>query len=80
MRNEWHFEKNFAAKDMQVLLTKAEKRAREEGKQTVFFHAGTLINPERLENFKKRKTVNEGDVSSSASKLIACMLDIMCLS
>jgi hypothetical protein len=79
MRNEWHFEKNFASKDVQVLLAKAEKRARE-GKETVFFHAGTLIHPERLENFKKRKIVNEGGVSPSAGGLIACMLDVKCLS
>ena len=42
---------------MQVLLAKADKRAREEGKETVFFHAGAAISPERLENFKKRKIV-----------------------
>lgn len=53
---------------MQVLRAKAEKRAREDGKQTVFWHKGKRVEHERFENFKKRKIANEGDVSPNASE------------
>lgn len=67
VKNEWRFEKNVSAKDMQVLVAKAEKRARDEGKETVFWHAGVRIRPERVENFKKRKIVGNGDVASPSA-------------
>ena len=65
------FEKNFASKDLQVLVAKAEKRERDKGKETIFWHAGSKINPERIQNFKKRKIVSDGDgdaVFSNAGK------------
>jgi hypothetical protein len=38
---------------------KAEKRARDEGKRTIFFNRELQIAPGRIENFKKRKTERE---------------------
>jgi hypothetical protein len=61
---EWKFEKNIAAADMRVLIAKGEKRKRDEGKKTKFFHSGTEIKPERFENFKKRKNTKYMDVAS----------------
>jgi hypothetical protein len=53
---EWRFEKNISATDMNIIVAKAEKRVREEGKETVFFHGKTEITRERIEQFKRRKT------------------------
>lgn len=41
---------------MGIVVAKAEKRAREEGKETIFFHGEAQITPERIEQFKRRKT------------------------
>jgi hypothetical protein len=53
---EWRFEKNISATDMSIIVAKAEKRVREEGKETVFFHGQSEITRERIEQFKRRKT------------------------
>lgn len=53
---EWRFEKNISATDLSIIVAKAEKRVREEGKQTVFFHGNSEITRERIEQFKRRKT------------------------
>jgi hypothetical protein len=51
---------------MNVIVAKAAKRAREEGKETVFFHGKNQITEERIETFKKRKTA-EGQEGASPS-------------
>jgi hypothetical protein len=53
---EWRFEKNISGTDMSIIVAKAEKRVREEGKETVFFHVQSEITRERIEQFKRRKT------------------------
>ena len=53
---EWGFEKHISATDMSIIVAKAEKRVREEGKETVFFHGQSEITPQRIERFKRRKT------------------------
>jgi len=63
---EWNFEKHLSKTDMAVIVAKSEKRLREEGKQTAFFHGGSQITLEKLENFKRRKTL------TSASSPSAC--------
>jgi len=52
---EWNFDKHLSQTDMAVIVSKGEKRTREEGKETLFFHGGLQIRPEKLENFKRRK-------------------------
>ncbi len=42
---------------MSIIVAKAEKRGREEGKETVFFHGQSEITRERIEQFKRRKTI-----------------------
>jgi hypothetical protein len=55
---------------MKVVVAKAEKRLREDGKDTVFFHNGLMMPPEKIENFKRRKIVRESDPASpSAGKV-----------
>jgi hypothetical protein len=49
---------------MKIVVAKAEKRKREEGKDTIFRHNGLIIPPKKLENFKRRKTVRESDPAS----------------
>jgi hypothetical protein len=49
---------------MNVLVAKCGKRKRDEGKDTKFFHMGTEIKSEKLENFKKRKSTKTMDVVS----------------
>jgi hypothetical protein len=64
---EWNFDKNISASDMTIVLSKVEKRAREEGKDTVIFHGGTSITRERIEQFKRRKICRKDiEVSPSA--------------
>ena len=63
---EWNFEKNIPASDMAMVLSKAEKRSREEGKETTIFHGGNQISKERIEQFKRRRTFRE-EVAMSPS-------------
>ena len=64
---EWRFEKNLSASDMSIIVAKSEKRVREEGKDTVFFHGQSEITQERIEQFKRRKTTKAvGEVFSRA--------------
>ncbi|PQE10462.1 hypothetical protein CJF30_00010429 [Rutstroemia sp. NJR-2017a BBW] len=65
---EWKFDKNLSIKDMQVVVAKQQKRAREE-KDTVFMHGSAEITSERIENFKRRKVSKMPHaVSPSAGK------------
>jgi hypothetical protein len=66
---EWKFDKNISATDMSVLVAKAGKRMRDEGKRTVFFLGESQITRERIEQFKRRKLTREiDDVSAEAGK------------
>jgi hypothetical protein len=51
---------------MRILDAKAEKRAREEGKETLF-EIGSQIDPERFELFKRRKATKEADSASPSA-------------
>ncbi|CZS88978.1 uncharacterized protein RAG0_00475 [Rhynchosporium agropyri] len=64
---EWRFEKNLSKHDMEIIVAKARKRSRDESKNTIFFYGATQIRPERIENFKKRKTASDKYVVSSRS-------------
>jgi hypothetical protein len=61
---DWNFEKYLPAAWMKTIVAKAEKRACDENKATVFFYGESQIAPERIENFKKRKTTKEAKVVS----------------
>jgi hypothetical protein len=66
---EWKFDKNISATDMGVLVAKAGKRMRDEGKMTVFFLGESQITRDRIEQFKRRKLTREiDDVSAEAGK------------
>jgi hypothetical protein len=66
---EWKFDKNISATDMSVLVAKAGKRMRDEGKRTVFFLGESQITRERIEQFKRRKLTREiDDISAEAGK------------
>jgi tetratricopeptide (TPR) repeat protein len=41
---------------MSIVVAKSDKRVRDEGKETVFFHGETQITRQRIEQFKRRKT------------------------
>ena len=58
---EWRFEKNISATDMNIIVAKADKRVREEGKETVFFHGQSEITRERIDQFKRRKTTKTAE-------------------
>ncbi|PVH87417.1 hypothetical protein DL98DRAFT_525470 [Cadophora sp. DSE1049] len=62
---EWRFEKNLSKHDMEIIVAKARKRTRDESKDTIFYYGSTQIRPERIENFKKRKTASGKYVVSS---------------
>jgi hypothetical protein len=40
---------------MSIVVAKSDKRARDEGKETFFFHGETQITRQRIEQFKRRK-------------------------
>jgi hypothetical protein len=65
----WGYEKYLSSADKKILVAKADKRTREEGKNTAFFHRGSEIQPNKIECFKKRKMTNFVEaVSPSAGK------------
>jgi hypothetical protein len=66
---DWNSEKYVLASQMRILIAKAEKRAREEYKETVFFNGETQIAPERINLFKKRKFTREVDAASRSAGL-----------
>jgi hypothetical protein len=55
---------------MQILVAKAEKRARDEGKETVFLHGGSEIGPERFDHFKRRKTTQAMEAASPSAGML----------
>jgi hypothetical protein len=56
---DWGFEKYVSASDMRILIAKAEKRATEENKDTVFFNGGCQIPQEGIDLFKRRKVTKQ---------------------
>jgi hypothetical protein len=57
---------------MSVIVAKAQKRANEEGKETVFFHGNIRVTEERIENFKRRKVAEDPDfLSPNAGEAIS---------
>jgi hypothetical protein len=64
---EWGYDKYLSTTEMQIVIAKAEKRAREEGKETMFFHGESQITTKRIENFKKRKLTKELEVASPSA-------------
>ncbi|CZR62804.1 related to cercosporin resistance protein [Phialocephala subalpina] len=59
---EWQFDKNLPLNVMGFVIAKAEKRVRNENKETVFYHRDSQISSAKIRNFKKRmtKTAAEG--------------------
>ena len=51
----WGFEKNVPARDMRLIVAMVEKRKREEGKETRVYFKDRLVEPKKMERFKKRK-------------------------
>jgi hypothetical protein len=66
---EWGFEKYLSRSDMAVIAAKANKRYREESRETVFYHGETRISKERLDNFKRRRISEHDYVLCDASEL-----------
>jgi hypothetical protein len=74
---EWGFIKHIAAKDMQIMVAKAEQRDRKQNKDTVFYQHGQVISHERLEHFKRRKTTQSVELASpSAGELHISLLQL----
>ncbi len=53
---------------MKIVVAKSERRLREEGKATVFFHNGIAMPTEKIENFKRRKVVRETEPASPSAR------------
>ncbi|CZR56273.1 uncharacterized protein PAC_06161 [Phialocephala subalpina] len=64
---EWGFDKNLSKNDMAILVAKAEKRKRDDGKETKFYNGGQEIRSERLAGFKKRKMAETIDAPSPSA-------------
>jgi hypothetical protein len=56
---DWGFEKYVSASDMRILIAKAEKRAKEENKDTIFFNGECQIPQEKIDLFKRRKLTKQ---------------------
>ncbi|TVY33465.1 hypothetical protein LOCC1_G007635 [Lachnellula occidentalis] len=65
---EWGFDKNIPAQHMRILVAKAEKRARDDGKETVFLHRGFQVGQEKLEHFKRRKKTQLMEAASPSAE------------
>ena len=59
----WNFDKYLSTSDMKFVVAKAEKRSRQ-GKETIFFHGDSQVTSERIQNFKKRKTIETSGMAS----------------
>jgi hypothetical protein len=56
---EWRFEKNVPAKEMSFMAAKARKRELEDGKETVFYRNGVLVDASKVENKKQKLNVDD---------------------
>jgi hypothetical protein len=61
---DWGFDKHLSERDMKFVVAKAEKRSMEEGKETEFFHNGSLISNTKIGNCKRRKTFRVSETVS----------------
>jgi hypothetical protein len=57
-------EKYGPAAQLRILVAKAEKREREEGKETLFFNIGSQIGPGKLELSREERQLKEADSAS----------------
>lgn len=64
---DWGFEKYVSASDMRILIAKAEKRAIEENKDTIFFNRGCEIPQEKIDLFKRRKVTKQAAPASPSA-------------
>lgn len=64
---EWNFDKYLPAAHMNVMIAKAEKRRRDEGKETAFLHGNTEIRPARFDSFKRRKATTIENMPSPSA-------------
>ncbi|TVY25108.1 hypothetical protein LHYA1_G005969 [Lachnellula hyalina] len=55
---DWGFDKNIPAQDMQILVAKAEKRARDDGKETIFSMEGRKLDPRGSRTLKGGRRPN----------------------
>jgi hypothetical protein len=67
---EWGYEKHLSKSQMKSIVAKVEKRLRDEGKDTVIFHNGVKMPVEKLENFKRRKTVRQSEPVSLVAGMV----------
>ena len=56
---QWSFKKHVSLSDVEAIIAKVEKRACEEGKDTLVLVGGVPMHPQRLETFKRRKFVKK---------------------
>ncbi|KUJ15238.1 uncharacterized protein LY89DRAFT_670738 [Mollisia scopiformis] len=71
--DEWKFNKNIRTDEMLFVLAKGEKRAKHDGKDTVFFHGGSRIKRQKIEKFKRKSVANQqtdGTVDSKTPEAI----------
>lgn len=64
---EWKFQKNLPSNDMIIIVAKADKRAREGDKGTLFFHGNLQISSEKIDGFKKRRTTKDAEGASPSA-------------
>jgi hypothetical protein len=74
---EWNFDKNISAHGMSIVLAKAQKRSKDEGKETAIFHGGVQITRERVEQFKRRKTAKDADAVSPSAGACSCTIHML---
>lgn len=64
---EWSFEKHLSESDMKIVVVKVNNRKRVAGKDTSVFYNGVPMPNEKIENFKRRKTVRESQPASPSA-------------
>ena len=57
----WKFEKNVPSKEMSFMAAKARKRELEDGKETVFYRNGVLVDASKVQNKKQKLNMDNLD-------------------
>ena len=55
---------------MKIVVAKVDSRKRQAAKDTAVFHNEVQMPAEKIENFKRRKTVRESDPASPNARVI----------
>lgn len=66
--DEWGYQKYLSEQDVTILIAKADRRAKHEGKDTACLLNGLMISDSRFDNFKRRKDARKFEGASPSNR------------